>query len=99
MKIMMKRIIFTKIVIMIQKAWEFVQMARLFYEERKVLNSIKHIQMNIASFEQKYENIQVKVTENMEMILTKLNEIQVITARLEIKHEAIERTIKETPKT
>ena len=34
----------------------------------------------------------------MEMIFNKLNEIQAITTRLEIKNEAIERMIKEAPK-
>jgi hypothetical protein len=37
--------------------------------------------------------------ENNTEIALKLNEIQATTARLETKHEAIERTIKETPKT
>ena len=57
------------------------------------------IQASIAVLEQKQEDIQIKVMENNTEIALKLNEIQATTTRLENKHEAIERTIKEAPKT
>ena len=55
--------------------------------------------MNIADLEQKYEDIQVKVTENNEEMTRKLNEIQATTTRMENQHEANEHTVKEAPKT
>ena len=63
-----------------------------------MLNSIKQIQASIASLEQKYEDIQTKAAENNAEMTCKLNEIQATSIRLENKHEAIEHTIKETPK-
>ena len=66
-------------------------------EESIILNFLKHIQVSIARLEQKYEDIQTKVTENSEMIF-ELNEIQATIIRLGIKHEAIERMIKGAPK-
>ena len=51
------------------------------------------------SLEQKYEDIQAKVTENNAEMTSKLNEIRATTIRLENKHEAIKRTVKEAPKT
>ena len=83
-----------------QQAWEQLKILQGAHEEGIILKSLKHIQTSIAGLEQKYEDIQARVIENnTEMLFNKLNEIQAITNRLENKHEAIERTIKEAPKT
>ena len=49
--------------------------------------------------EQKYEDIQVKVTENNEEMARKLNEIQVTSIRVENQHKASEYTVNEASKT
>ena len=73
--------------------------AQLAHEENGILNSLKHIQASIAGLEQKYEDIQAKVMENNpEMVFNKLNKIQATTSRLESNHKAMERTVKEVPK-
>jgi len=85
---------FTSIGNTLQKAWEHTRTAQR--EEGKFLNAFRQIQASIASLEQKYEDTQVKITENNKEMTRKLNEIQATTTR---NHEAIERTVKEAPKT
>ena len=98
MNITMGRTTFTEIATTIQKAWEMVQTAQ-HIRENAILKSLKHIQASIGSLEQKYEDIQAKVTENNSEMIYKLNEIQATMTRLESNHEAIEHTVKEAPKT
>ena len=98
-EITMKRTTFTKIATRTQQAWEQLKTVQGAHEEGIILKSLKHIQASIAGLEQKYEDIQAKVTENNTEMACKLNEIQATTTRLENKHEAIERTVKEAPKT
>ena len=95
----MERIMFKKIATSIQKVWELITTERRAYEENTILSSLRHIQASIAGLQQKYEGIQVKAIENNAEMTCKLNEIQATTTRLEDKHEAIERTVKEAPKT
>jgi hypothetical protein len=88
--ITMDRNLFAEIATKVQKEWEQIKEAQDVYEESLILKSLKHLQASIAGLEQKYEDIQAKVTGNSEMVLQKLNEIHTITTRLENKYEAIE---------
>src|SRR5271169_2721368 len=98
MEIKMDRTTFTNIATTISKAWESVQTAQ-HNRENAILKSLRHIQASITGLEQKYEDIQAKVTEdNTELIFNKLDEIQATTTRLENKYESIESTVKEAPK-
>ena len=60
--ITIERTMFTTIATTIQKAWERVQVGYT-HKENIMLSSVKQIQASIASLEQKYEDIQTKVTE------------------------------------
>ena len=53
-----------------------------FHEEKVIIKSLKHIRASITSLERKYEDIQLKVTENKAEMACKLNEIQATTTRL-----------------
>jgi len=96
-KITIELATFTLIGNMLQKAWENTRAAQR--EECKALNALMQIQTSISHVEQKYKDIQAKTTENAEMVFAKLNEIQSATTSIENKHEVIERTVKEAPKT
>src|SRR5436190_8499783 len=68
---------FTKIATKTQQAWEQLKAAQGAHEEHIILKTVKHIQASITGLEQRYENIQAKVTENFtEMVSNKFNEIQ-----------------------
>ena len=73
-RITIERTTFTTIATTIQKAWERVKVAYT-HKENVMLNSLKPIQASITGLEQKYEDIQVKVTENNVEMACKLNEI------------------------
>src|SRR5436190_17903782 len=90
---------FTKIATKTQQAWEQLKAAQGAHEENIILKTVKHIQASITGLEQKCDNIQAKATENNAEMTRKLNEIQATTTSLENKHEAMERTVKEAPKT
>ena len=98
-KITIERSTFNKIALSVQSAWEQVKIERCANEENTIRYSLKQIQASIAGLEQMYEDIQAQVTKNNVETTCKLNEIQAATTRLENKHEAIERTVKEAPKT
>ena len=98
-KITMERPTFNKIALSVQSAWEQVKIGRCANEENTIRYSLKQIQASIAGLEQMYEGIQAQVTKNNVETTCKLNEIQTAITRLENKHEAIERTAKEAPKT
>ena len=83
----------------VQISLDHLKGAKGAHKENIILNSLKHIQASIADLEQKYGDIQAEVTENNAEMACKLNEIQATSTCLENKHEAIERTAKEAPKT
>jgi hypothetical protein len=83
----------------INEAREQLRAAQYIDEVNLIFNSLNHIRARIAGLEQNYEDIQAKVTENNAEMACKLNEIQAATTHLENKHETIERTVKEAPKT
>jgi hypothetical protein len=62
--ITMDRNLFELIATNTQKAWEQIKEAKCGYEEGLILKSLKYIQASIVGLEQKYEDIQAKVTEN-----------------------------------
>lgn len=96
---------FAEMAIKTQNAWELIQEARRVYgearrtfEESPILKSLDRIEASIAGLEQKYEDIQAKVTENNSETARKLNEIQATTTQVKNHHEAIERTATTRPK-
>ena len=82
MEIKMGGAMFTNIASTIQKAWESVQTAQ-HIRENAIPKSLKHIQASITGLEQKYDDIQVKATENNAEIAHEPNEIQATTTCLE----------------
>ena len=54
---------FKKIDTTLQQAWEQAKITQRNREESRVLDALKQIQESITGLEQKYEDIQAKVTE------------------------------------
>lgn len=56
-EITIKRTTFTKIATRTHQAWEQLKIVQGVHEEGIILMSLKHIQVSIASLEQKHEDI------------------------------------------